>query len=187
MDRKKEKESIHLVNWKRIAKPKKKGGWGIKNIFWFGKSLATKSLWRSLMVLGLWHEVIHKKYLKKKSVIDWFREGRKNLKGISNYWRALTASLPIIIDWLAWKPGNGWDIRIGVDLMIGAQSFYKLSKNLISTLHSNGIKLLTQVGSSANEDQNISRWKSAEILGLAGEQKEEWDLYVKGLFGLVLS
>jgi hypothetical protein len=47
------KESIHLVNWKRIAKPKKIGGWGIKNIFWFGKALATKSLWRCLMVLGL--------------------------------------------------------------------------------------------------------------------------------------
>jgi hypothetical protein len=41
---KKEKEIIHLVNWKRIAKPKKKGGWGIKNIFCFGKALAAKIL-----------------------------------------------------------------------------------------------------------------------------------------------
>jgi hypothetical protein len=30
---KKEKESIHLVNWKRIARPKKKGGWGLKTFF----------------------------------------------------------------------------------------------------------------------------------------------------------
>jgi hypothetical protein len=37
---KKEKENIHLVNWKRIAKPKKIGGWGFKNIFCFGKALA---------------------------------------------------------------------------------------------------------------------------------------------------
>jgi len=173
---------MHLVNWKRISKPKKKGDWGIKNVFWFLKDLATKSFWRSLMVPRLWHEVIHKKYLKKKSVIDWFREGRKNLKGIPNYWRALTSSLPIITDWLAWKPGNGWDIKIGVDPIIGAQSFYKLSKNLISTLHSNGIKLLAQVGFAANDDQNIPRWKSVEILGLAEEHKEECDLYLKGLY-----
>jgi hypothetical protein len=93
---KKEKESIHLVDWKRIAKPKKKGGWGIKNIFYFGKALLAKSLWRSLMIPGLWHEVILKKYLKKKSVVEWLREGRKNLKGISNCWRALTLSLTII-------------------------------------------------------------------------------------------
>jgi hypothetical protein len=76
---KKEKEGVHLINWKRIAKPKKTGGWGIKNIFSFGKALAAKSLWRCLMVPGLWHEVTFKKYLKKKTVIEWFRQGRKKL------------------------------------------------------------------------------------------------------------
>jgi hypothetical protein len=68
-----------------------------KKKIYFGKSLAEKILWRSLMVQGLWKEVIHKKYLKKKTLIEWFREGRKNLKGISNCWRALTDSLLIII------------------------------------------------------------------------------------------
>jgi hypothetical protein len=112
---KKIKEGIHLVSWNQLAKPKKMGGWGIKNIYTFGKALATKSLWRCLMVHGLWHEVVLKKYLRKKSVVDWFREGRKNWVGISNIWRALTSSLPIITEWLAWKPGNGKDIKIGVD------------------------------------------------------------------------
>jgi hypothetical protein len=79
------------------------------------------------------------------------------------------------------ETGNGWDIRIGVDPLIGAQSFYKLSMNLISTLHTKGIKLLAQVASPVNGVLNISSWKSAEMLGLAGEQKEEWENYVKGL------
>jgi len=61
-------EGMHLVSWKKLAKPKKTGGWGIKNIFSFGKALAAKSLWRCLMVPVLWHEVIIKKYLKKKTV-----------------------------------------------------------------------------------------------------------------------
>jgi hypothetical protein len=32
---KKEKENIHLVNWKRIVKPKMIGGWGFNFYFYF--------------------------------------------------------------------------------------------------------------------------------------------------------
>jgi hypothetical protein len=64
---KKVKEGMHLVSWKKIAKPKKSGGWGIKNIFTFGKSLAAKILWRCLMVSSLWNEVIHKKIPKEEN------------------------------------------------------------------------------------------------------------------------
>jgi hypothetical protein len=94
----KEIESIHLVNWNKIAKPKKIGGWGFKNILCFGKALAAKSLWRSLFGPGLWHEVILKKYLKMYFVVEWFRKGRLNVKGMSNCWRVLTSSFPIITD-----------------------------------------------------------------------------------------
>jgi hypothetical protein len=65
---KKIKEGVHLISWKKIAKPKKVGGCGIENIFTFGKALVTKILWRCLMVPGLWHELILKKYLRKKSM-----------------------------------------------------------------------------------------------------------------------
>jgi hypothetical protein len=41
---KREVGSIPLVKWPRIAMPKDLGGWGIKNINWFSKSLAAKSL-----------------------------------------------------------------------------------------------------------------------------------------------
>jgi len=98
--RKKVKEGIHLISWEKIAKPKKLGGWGIKNIYTFGKSLATKSLWRCLMVPSLWHEVILSKYLRKKSVVEWLRKGSRKWYGGSNIWRALTSSLTIINDWL---------------------------------------------------------------------------------------
>jgi hypothetical protein len=116
---KKDKEGIHLIRWDKLAKPKKLGGWGIKNIFTFGKALAAKSLWRCLMVPGLWHEVIVKKYLRKKSVVAWLRQGNKKWTGGSNIWRALTSSLSIINDWLAWKPGDGRDVRIGIDPLVG--------------------------------------------------------------------
>jgi hypothetical protein len=180
---KKIKEEIHLISWKKIAKPKKVGGWGIKNIFSFGKALAAKSLWRCLMVPGLWHEVILKKYLKKKTVAEWFREGRKNWSGISNIWRALTSSITIITDWLVWKPGNGRDIRIGADPMVGAHTYFKLSRNLILALKAQGVEYLAQAGIIDMEVTRHTNWKKVETLGLEGEQKEEWNNYVKGLVG----
>jgi hypothetical protein len=39
---KKQTEGIPLVKWKAIAKPKEEGGWVLKNIYYFGKSLAAK-------------------------------------------------------------------------------------------------------------------------------------------------
>jgi hypothetical protein len=100
-----------------------------------------------LMSQGLWHEVVVKKYLRKKSIVDWFREGRKNWVGISNIWRTLTSSLSIITEWLAWKPGNGKDIMIGVDPLIGAQNYYKLSINLVLALKAQGIEFCLRQGS----------------------------------------
>jgi ribonuclease HI len=180
---KKTKEGIHLTRWNTIAKPKKLGGWGIKNIFTFGKALAAKSLWRCLMVHGLWHEVILKKYLRKKSVVAWFREGGKNWNGISNIWRALTSSLSIITDWLIWKPGNGREIRIGVDPMIGSHTYYKLSRNLILALKAQGIEFLAQAGFQGAASTRLPRWKKARDLGLEGDLIDEWNNYVKGLVG----
>ena len=54
-------ESIHLVRWDSLARSKKLGGWGIKNIFYFGKALTAKSLWRSLFSDNLWSKVIIEK------------------------------------------------------------------------------------------------------------------------------
>jgi hypothetical protein len=180
---KKIKEGVHLINWRKIAKPKKVGGWGIKNIFFFGKALAAKSLWRCLNVPGLWNEVILKKYIRKKSVVDWLREGKKNWSGISNTWRALISSLDIVTDWLAWKLGNGRDIRIGTDPMVGAHRYYKLSRNLLQTLKIKGIEFLAQAWNLDMEVPRNSNWKNVEFLGLEGVQQEEWNNFIKGLLG----
>ena len=69
-------EGMHLASWKNLEKAKKTGGWGLKNMYSFGKALAAKIIWRCLMLSGLWHEVMIKKYIKKKIVEEWFRQGR---------------------------------------------------------------------------------------------------------------
>jgi hypothetical protein len=56
-----------------------------------------------------------------------------------------------------------------VDPLIGAQYFYKLSENLVTTFLSKGIKFLSQVVSLVDGDLNGFYWKNAEMLGLSGE------------------
>jgi hypothetical protein len=41
-----ESNHLHLCKWEHISLPKKFGGWGIRNIFYFSKALATNTLWR---------------------------------------------------------------------------------------------------------------------------------------------
>ena len=79
----------------------------------------------------------------------------------SNFWRALTTSLSIIIDCLVWKPRNWRDIRIGTDPMVGSHTYYKLSRNLILTLKAQGIEFLAQAGSIILEGLSFTRWKKS--------------------------
>ena len=68
------KKKFHLANWNDLSWPKKCGGWGIKNLYWFNLSLRLKNLWRILHSDGLWVAVIHTKYLNGIPVIDWLRK-----------------------------------------------------------------------------------------------------------------
>jgi hypothetical protein len=67
-------------------------------------------------------------------VVAWLRQGNRKHTSGSNFWRALTSSLSIITEWLAWKPGDGRAIRIGIYPLVGAHNFYLLSINLITKL-----------------------------------------------------
>ena len=58
------KEKFHLARWEAIARTKLLGEWGLKNIFFFGKALAAKSLWRGMLGNGLSSSLVKEKYLK---------------------------------------------------------------------------------------------------------------------------
>jgi hypothetical protein len=64
----KEKEGIPLVKWQAITKPNEMGGWGLKNIYYFGKSLVVKSVWRLIFKDGLWNWILIEKYVEPKLV-----------------------------------------------------------------------------------------------------------------------
>jgi hypothetical protein len=58
--------------------PKALGIWGIKNLIWFRKDLAAKSMWRFIHKDMLWGRALSSKYLQERNKIDWIRQLRKN-------------------------------------------------------------------------------------------------------------
>jgi hypothetical protein len=65
---------FHLTKWQNITRPKKNGGWGIQNLYWFAQSLAAKSCWRGLFGKGFWNSILKKKYLKGIDLTSWLRK-----------------------------------------------------------------------------------------------------------------
>ena len=51
-------QTFAWVHWDRIGKPKKWGGWGIKDLHIFAKALAAKMGWKIIKFESLWKEVV---------------------------------------------------------------------------------------------------------------------------------
>ena len=103
------------------------GGWGIKNTFFFAKSLAAKIGWRLISTQILWTEVIIHKYILPTLILDWIRdmETIKPPNG-SIIWKALCKSFSLISEGLVWKVGDGTKVRIGADPWLGSAQNYIL-------------------------------------------------------------
>jgi hypothetical protein len=113
------KKKIHLCAWQLIARPKKYGGWGLRNLGRFGRAMAANTLWRALMQEGLWHRVLKDKYYPYVFVDRWLRTVIVvDVKG-SQTWKHLLKSLYIVLHWLAWRPGSGHNILLGKDHILG--------------------------------------------------------------------
>lgn len=126
---------------------------------------------------SLWHNVIMAKYFKKISMIQCIRCEVKCKKESSKIWTCLTDTFDIMGQWLAWVPGNGYNIRLGLDPIIGGAPTYTLSKELTDALHHNGYYSLRQVYSGQQNLHAISTWLNPDQLGLSNEYREEWDVY----------
>lgn len=75
---------FHLARWQLLAKPKHEGGWGLKQIYLFGKSLAAMSSWNLISKDRLWKRNIVQKYLVPDTLLDWIRNPNKSIRNASN-------------------------------------------------------------------------------------------------------
>jgi len=47
------------------------GGWGLKNLYSFGKALAAESPWVFIAQGNLWRHILIDKYMSLDSIIHW--------------------------------------------------------------------------------------------------------------------
>jgi hypothetical protein len=168
---------FHLTKWKKIAKPKEYGGWGIRNLYWFTQSLAAKSCWRGIFRKGLWNSVLKKKYLKGIDLTSWLRKNECKFPVASIIWKNFMNSLPLIKRWLAWSIGCGKQVILGLDPFIGGNTSFSLSGPLIHHLNNVHIFSLAQAAIPNGVGTNQC-WLEANHLGLSGEMATEWNNFL---------
>jgi hypothetical protein len=56
-----------------LAPPKENGGWGLKILFLFSKTLVAKNVWRLVQGQGLWAQVMKSKYLSPYIFQEYIR------------------------------------------------------------------------------------------------------------------
>jgi len=171
----------HLASWKDLSWPKEHGGWGIKNLPWFNLALCLKTFWRILHSKGLWYQVLQFKYIKIPSVADWLRYKRFSTRNVSIMWRGFIHTLPWMGTHMAWQVGNGDNILLGIDPIVGSHSSFILPEDLRSYLEDLNICTLSHAHNSLINAQ--SYWFTANDLDLGGTFKSIWTEYVEGLSG----
>ena len=93
---------------------------------------------------GLWHQVLISKYLKNISIVSWLRKKNFSNRHVSVFWKGFIHTLPWIGKFLAWHVGNGMDIQLGIDPIIGTQSCPELRSDFRDYLKDLGITNLSQ-------------------------------------------
>ena len=112
-----------------------------------------KNLWFVLQNDGLWHRVITNKYLKMGSVEAWLRDKKFLSRGVSAIWKWFLLSLPWLGRHLAWQVGNGKNVLLGIDLIVGVSNSLSIPQGLRDYLADLDIVTLAQARSTLPDAQ----------------------------------
>jgi hypothetical protein len=110
-------------------------------------------------------------------VITWLRSADPSLLSGSQTWKNLINALPLLVHWLAWKPGSGVSIITGKDEILGMGKGSFLSTELIKHLNEHQVFYLYQARSAPTLGTNYTKWLNSLELGLEGELTYEWESY----------
>ena len=86
-------------------------------------------------------------------MVSWLRGKNFSTRGVSSIWRGFLQSIPWLGSYLAWQVGNGVDIWIGIDPVIGVSSTHLLPEELRSYLEDLDIKTLSQAHNTLPDSQ----------------------------------
>jgi hypothetical protein len=174
---------FHLCSWEVLSRPKKNGGWGLRNLSHFNLALNAITLWRVLTQPSIWQQIIRDKYLKNVSLINWIRRPSHLSNSASKIWSCLTRALPSIIHWLSWCPGTGQQIIVGRDRILGIGDASFLSEDLLYRLNQKHITTLAHASLRRDPLTLAEVWRSSSELEISGDLGKEWDFFTQALSG----
>jgi len=158
------KHRFHLCSWQSLVRPRKAGGWGLKNLSIFNTMLLACSFWRAVAHDNIWHRVIMDKYLGTLPLLPWLRMTTLEQRRVSPFWKALLSASPMILHWLRWKPGSGTEISLRRDKILGLENLSILSSQLRSLLSSQSFEFLAQMRVAACALHLPDRWLHSSTL-----------------------
>jgi hypothetical protein len=170
------KRRFHLCSWQSLSRPRKAGGWGLKNLSIFNTALLASSFWRAVTHDSIWHRVIMDKYLGSLPLLLWLRKTSLEQKRASPFWKGLVSSSPVILHWLRWKPGSGSEIKLGRDKILGLEDPLDPLSPLRSQLSSFNFWCLAQVKVAAHALPLPTLVHSSD-LQLRDRWPQEWDSF----------
>eukprot|EP00253_Pinus_taeda_P036521 PITA_36521 len=121
------------------------------------------------------------KVARPKDWGDWIRNLVKSKQHASVIWNAIVDSFKVIEQGLAWKIGNGRNLKIGKDPWIGCNENYALSPGLIRHLEDKNILTLDQVEKVGHSSIWCQAWKDGEDLQLDQRWWDEWYSFTQEL------
>jgi ribonuclease HI len=175
------KRRFHLCSWQTLSRPKRSGGWGLKNLAIFNTTLLANSFWRAVTLDSIWHRVIMDKYIGSQPLHLWLRKTQLLQKRASPFWRGLVSSSPVILHWLRWWPGSGSEIKLGRDKLLGLDDRSILSLPLRSQLGSFNFFSLAQMKVETRVSPFPDRWLHSRDFPLFGSMAREWDSFSAAL------
>ena len=115
-----------MASWDKLSMPKDWGGWGIKKLHWFISTLILNIFWRGLTGNTLWSSILFGKYLKM-NLIDMIRLPKRNSRNMSPIWKGFMKPYHWVGQFITWKVGNGKNVLVGINPIIGLEDDHKIS------------------------------------------------------------
>lgn len=103
------------------------------------------------------------------------KNGNKLVPRSSNIWQGFMRTLSCLSRGILWKIGNGVSIVLGNDPFVRGESFYLLSRELVSFLVGLGINRLSHIKSSSQVLLDVNDWMSIDELAFLSTLSFEWN------------
>lgn len=109
------------------------------------------------------------------------RQTSWNKTGVSNIWKAILDSMPLIRDDLTWRISDGTFIRIGCGPWIGCKNAHQLPKGLLQNVNEKGITHIVRIMDQERSTFLHQAWKSTHSLLLPLQWHQAWSTFTTTL------